>query len=40
VQFLQLAFALGGHDLDQVALAPITGGASSINIYGAVNGPA
>jgi O-antigen ligase len=34
----QLAFALGGHDLDQVALAPITGGASSINIYGAVNG--
>jgi O-antigen ligase len=35
---VQLAFALGGHDLDQLALAPITGGASSINIYGAVNG--
>jgi O-antigen ligase len=35
---LQLAFALVGHDLDQLALAPITGGASSINIYGIVNG--
>jgi O-Antigen ligase len=35
---LQLAFALGGHDLDHLALAPLTGGASSINIYGAVNG--
>jgi O-antigen ligase len=34
----ELAFALGGHDLDQLALAPITGGASSINIYGNVNG--
>jgi O-antigen ligase len=35
---LELAFALGGHDLDQLALAPVTGGASSINIYGTVNG--
>jgi hypothetical protein len=34
----QLAFALVGRDLDHLAIAPITGGASSINIYGAVNG--
>ena len=34
----ELTFALGGHDLDQLALAPLTGGVSSINIYGIVNG--
>ena len=34
----QLAAAELGHDLDRTLLAPITGGASSINIYGAVEG--
>src|SRR5439155_3958930 len=35
---LQLIVARAGHNLDQTVLAPLTGGASSINIYGAVNG--
>jgi hypothetical protein len=35
---LQLVAARGGVNLDHVVLAPLTGGASSINIYGAVNG--
>jgi general stress protein CsbA len=34
----QLAVANRGGDLDQSLLSPITGGASSINIYGAVEG--
>ena len=34
----QLLAARAGRDLDQLLLAPITGGASSINIYGAVEG--
>jgi O-antigen ligase len=35
---VQLAAAELGYDLDRSLLAPITGGASSINIYGAVEG--
>jgi O-antigen ligase len=35
---LQLAAARGGTNLDQRVLSPLTGGASSINVYGAVNG--
>ena len=35
---LQLLAARAGHNLDRTVLAPLTGGASSINIYGAVNG--
>ena len=35
---LQLAYAESGGDLDEAVLAPLTGGASSINIYGAVEG--
>ena len=35
---LQLAAAETGRDLDAILLAPITGGAASINIYGAVEG--
>jgi O-antigen ligase len=35
---VQLAVARAGHNLDRIVLAPLTGGASSINIYGAVNG--
>jgi O-antigen ligase len=35
---LQLVAARAGINLDQVILSPLTGGASSINIYGAVNG--
>ena len=35
---LQLAYAETGGDLDEAVLAPLTGGASSINIYGAVEG--
>jgi O-antigen ligase len=35
---LQLLSARAGHNLDHLLLAPLTGGASSINIYGAVNG--
>jgi O-antigen ligase len=34
----QLALARAGVNLDHVLLSPLTGGASSINIYGAVNG--
>ena len=34
----QLVAANRGQDLDQAVLAPLTGGASSINIYGAVEG--
>jgi O-antigen ligase len=35
---VQLAAARAGLDLDQAVLSPLTGGASSINIYGAVEG--
>jgi len=35
---LQLLAARAGTNLDQVVLAPLTGGASSINIYGAIGG--
>jgi O-antigen ligase len=35
---LQLLAARAGINLDHQVLAPLTGGASSINIYGAVNG--
>jgi O-antigen ligase len=35
---LQLIAAQGGRNLDDAVLKPITGGASSINIYGAVEG--
>ncbi len=35
---LQLLAARAGHNLDSAVLSPLTGGASSINIYGAVNG--
>src|SRR5947208_8790180 len=35
---LQLLVARAGVNLDHLVLAPLTGGASSINIYGAVNG--
>jgi O-antigen ligase len=34
----QLLAAKAGHNLDSVLLSPLTGGASSINIYGSVNG--
>ncbi len=34
----QLVLARAGVNLDHVLLGPLTGGASSINIYGAVNG--
>jgi len=35
---LQLVAQLGGHSLDHLVLNPLTGGAASINIYGAING--
>jgi len=35
---LQLLAARAGHNLDRTVLSPLTGGASSINIYGAVGG--
>jgi O-antigen ligase len=35
---LQLAAARAGTNLDQRVLSPLTGGASSINVYGAVDG--
>jgi O-antigen ligase len=35
---LQLLAARAGTNLDQVVLAPLTGGASSINVYGAIGG--
>ena len=35
---LQLLLARSGSSLDQALLSPITGGASNINIYGAVDG--
>ncbi len=35
---LQLLAARAGHNLDHAVLSPLTGGASSINIYGSVNG--
>jgi O-antigen ligase len=35
---LQLIAAQGGRNLDGTVLSPLTGGASSINIYGAVGG--
>jgi O-antigen ligase len=35
---LQLIAARGGVNLDHTLLSPLTGGASSINVYGAVNG--
>jgi O-antigen ligase len=35
---LQLLVAKSGHNLDHAVLAPLTGGASSINLYGIVGG--
>jgi O-Antigen ligase len=35
---LQLLAAQAGHNLDAFVLQPLTGGASKINVYGAVNG--
>jgi O-antigen ligase len=35
---LQLVAAQGGRNLDNAVLSPLTGGASSINVYGAVEG--
>jgi O-antigen ligase len=35
---LQLLSARAGHNLDRTVLSPLTGGASSINIYGSVGG--
>ena len=35
---LQLLDARRGGNLDQTVLSPLTGGASSINVYGAVEG--
>jgi O-antigen ligase len=35
---LQLLSARAGHNLDKTVLSPLTGGASSINIYGSVGG--
>ena len=35
---LQLLAAKAGHNLDQTVLSPLTGGASSINVYGFVGG--
>jgi len=35
---VQLLAARAGHNLDHTVLSPLTGGASSINIYGSVNG--
>ncbi len=35
---LQLVVAQAGANLDSLFVTPITGGASQINIYGAVNG--
>src|SRR5205814_10263731 len=35
---LQLLAARAGHNLDHTVLSPLTGGASSINIYGSVDG--
>jgi O-Antigen ligase len=35
---LQLLSAKAGHNLDHTVLSPLTGGASSINIYGSVGG--
>src|SRR5207253_10248011 len=34
----QLLSARAGHNLDKTVLSPLTGGASSINVYGAVGG--
>ena len=35
---MQLVAAKAGHNLDKTVLSPLTGGASSINVYGAVGG--
>jgi O-antigen ligase len=35
---LQLLAARAGHNLDRTVLSPLTGGASSINVYGSVQG--
>ncbi len=35
---LQLGSQLAGHSLDNLVLNPLTGGAASINIYGAIGG--
>jgi len=35
---LQLVAQLGGHSLDNLVLNPLTGGAASINIFGAIGG--
>jgi O-antigen ligase len=34
----ELLAALAGHNLDNLILAPLTGGASKINIFGSING--
>ena len=35
---LELGAALAGHNLDSLVLVPLTGGASKINIFGAIGG--
>jgi O-antigen ligase len=35
---LELLSALAGHNLDNLILSPLTGGASKINIFGSING--
>jgi hypothetical protein len=35
---VQLVFAQAGSNLDSFTLSPVTGGASAINLYGAING--
>ena len=35
---LQLGAAVAGHNLDSLVLSPLTGGASSINIFGQISG--
>ena len=35
---LELGSALAGHNLDNLVLSPLTGGASKINIFGAIGG--
>jgi O-antigen ligase len=35
---LELGAALAGHNLDNLILVPLTGGASKINVFGAING--
>ena len=35
---LELGSALAGHNLDNLVLSPLTGGASNINVFGAIGG--